>query len=243
MGAAATVPKENSRTHTRTSPSELIATLRTGDVLLFQGNGWQATLERWFTWCEYSHIGMVQWRMLGDTDMHGNRVPTACLWESVGHLDAHTCVLHGRRKTGVRLVRLAEKIDDYIAANAWREVRVCSIPLHARAAKRESMEALFERFVNETCGIPYQTSAIGMLCAAYPVEFGAAYATPLSGYTCNQLVAATLVRIHAYKSSMPIGSITLRGFLDGALLDAWSDDAILDQINYHWIIGPPLAYT
>jgi hypothetical protein len=235
MGAAATVPKENKYAAVPVSVDELLRVVQTGDLLFFRGNSWQSMLERLFIWCSYSHVGMVEWRVLP-----GHTVATACLWESVGHLDAHTCVLHGRRKTGVRLVRLADKLADYIAGNAWRETHVCLVQLHARNdAARADMTARMSAFIDQVCGCDYSTHAIDIMRSQFPSMLGSATpASAVAGYTCNQLATATLVRMHAYSSATPAAQITLAGLMDGALLAQWQDKGALDQINYHYTVRP-----
>jgi len=233
MGAAATVPKENKHAAVPVSVDELLAAVHTGDLLFFRGNSWQSMLERWFIWCNYSHVGMVEWRVLP-----GDSVATACLWESVGHLDAHACVLHGRRKSGVRLVRLAERLADYIGGSVHRETHVCLVQLHAaNDAARDEMTQRLAAYIGHVCGREYSTHSIDIMRSQFPTVLGAAAPVGVTaGYTCNQLVLATLVRMHAYSAHTPAAQITLAGLLDGALLAQWQDKGALDQINYHFTV-------
>lgn len=232
MGAAATVPKQNKYAEVPITVAELLAIVNTGDLLFFRGNSWQSWFERLGIWCNYSHVGMVEWRVLP-----GHTTATACLWESVGHLDAIPCVLHGRCKSGVRLVRLADRVADYIAGNSWDETAVCLVQLHARSAERRAeMTQHLARFINETCGDSYSTHSLDILRSQMPDLLGAAHMGHLAGYTCNQLVAATLVRMRAYNVSTPVTAITLRGLLDGALLERWQALGTLDQTNYHFTV-------
>ena len=232
MGAAATVPKQNIHAEVPLTVDELLAVVQTGDLLFFRGNSWTSWLERLTLWCDYSHVGMIEWRTLP-----GHTAPTACLWESVGHLDAHACVLHGRCKSGVRLVRLADRLTDYISGNAWDETAVCLVQLCARNAERRAeMMQRMAAFISEACGDSYSVHALDILRSQLPDALGIAHMGHLAGYTCNQLATATLVRMRAYNVHTPVPKITLSGLLNGALLERWQELGSLDQTNYHFTV-------
>jgi len=234
--ASSAVPKRNLHGEVPVTIDEILAVVKTGDLLFFRGNSWTSWLQRLTLWSNYSHVGMVEWRVLP-----GHTHATACLWESVGHLDAHQCVLHGRCKSGVRLVRLADRIADYAAGTWDGETPICLIHLHARSAERRAeMEQLMQKFISDACGDSYSTHVLDMLRSQIPVVLGPAHMGHLAGYTCNQLVTATLVRMRAYSIHTPVEKISLNGLMDGSLLEEWHEYGMLDQTNYHFIVrrGP-----
>lgn len=236
MGAGASELKENVHGARAVTPRELVLSVNTGDLIFFVGNSWTATLERWLTWCDYSHVGMVVWRILP-----GELTPTACLWESTGHIDELPCLLQRRRKPGVRLVPLEAKIATYMRGNTWHETRVATIDLRENAMKpdaRPEFEARLAAFIDEACGMSYQTGFVDTMRGAYASVLGPASMDPTFGYTCNQLVVASLLRMHAYGPRLPVGRISIRALLEGYVLNAWSDLAVLDHLNHHFIVRP-----
>lgn len=232
------------------------AVLKTGDIIMFSGNGWRAFGTRWVEWCDYSHVGMVHW-----VSLPGSVEQTCCVWESVGHLDDLSCVLHGRRKTGPRLVPLRDKLDGYIDGSSWHEVRICHIRLWPHPPQeRAALEQALLDFENHLCaGSTYPSPTQLVLSAAtwqlpmgMPLDAAsstsssssssASSSTPsslnprLATYTCDQLIATTLVQMHAYSSELPVKQIHLASFLNGSILERYRDKAALDQINWHWIV-------
>lgn len=237
MGATPSVQKDNQRPDRPVCLAELLPSLNTGDVVLFCGNGFRATVERWLTWSEYSHVGMVQLRQFP-----GMPHPTVCLWESVGHLDELPCLLHGRRKTGVRLVTLEDKVNEYIRESPWSEVRLCVVPMCSRGPDgRAVMDRHLTDYVHQCCGVAYPTHTMDILRAGFPGLAGDG--PPVSGMTCNRLIAETLVRMHAYRKELPVGQITLNSFIDGTITDELQDHGVLDQVNYHWVVKPPVFHA
>lgn len=237
MGAAATVQKENVYGTGAVTIAQLVSTTRTGDLLFFRGNSWTSTLERWWIWCDYSHVGMVEWRQLP-----GDSFETACLWESVGHLDRHHCLLRGRRAVGTRLVRLADRLADYVHDTGWDETMVCLLQLEPHnAAAAQHMQRRLRQFIDQTYGEPYTTSFVNLVRSQSPAFAGAPPMGHRAGYTCNQLVANTLVYMDAYSTMTPIERITLAGLLRGDLLHAWELRGALSHTNYHFTIHAPSA--
>jgi hypothetical protein len=238
MGGGPSVPKCDKYPAQAATIQEILASVNTGDLVYFSGNTWSARLIRLITWYDYSHVGMVHRRVLP-----GHTEPTVCLWESTGTLDDLPCLLHGNIRTGVRLVSLEAKLRAYIAGNGWGETRICVVPLRPRGADRDATRRLLEanltRFEDTVCGTSYSRAAVDLLCAAYgpvveaPVDPG--QLANLHAYTCNQLVAYTLVRMRAYSARVPIMSCSLRSYTDGTgVLPSMCDLAELEQTNWHW---------
>lgn len=255
MGAGPSVPKDNVYPTEAVDINELVSRLRTGDILCFSGNTWSARLVRLFAYWDYSHVGMVHWRVLP-----GHVEPVPCLWESVSTIDELPCLLHGNRRSGVRLVSLVDKLRLLIAGNSgWGETRVCVVPLLALGGEqnRPVMEAHLRAFEDEVCGARYSFAAADLLSSAWGPMFEhhsgggpmpVRTATPsmpfnVHAYTCSQLVARTLVRMRAYAASTPVDAATLRSFTNGTvIIGKYRDRGELDQTNYHWRVQLPVLY-
>lgn len=243
MGGRASTPARTRTTVDCTRdplrPSDLCApgTLQTGDIVLLNGNSWSAWLTRWATWSNYSHVGLLHWRRLPG---HGDR-PVLCLWESTRTVDPLPCLLTGRPKSGARLVSFEARLLEYAQGSAWGDTHICVVPLQFQTeAARAKFEQLLTEFEDQTVGALYAGSASRLIAAAYPAELGTAHLDPsLHSYTCNQLVALTLVRARAFTSGLPDGQITLSGFVDGALQSQWNDLASTQDKNYAFRVVDP----
>lgn len=238
-GTASTTVQTQDLTKEPLLPSQVCApgVLQTGDIVLFNGSGWRSALIRWFTWSNYTHVGMVHWRRIPG---HGD-APVLCLWESTGHADKLPCLLHQRHKSGVRLVPLEHKLLEYVKADPWGDTRISVVPLQFRSdADRQTFERLLTEFEDRVADTPYAGSASRLLAAGYPMELGTQHlAADIDSYTCNQLVAVTLIRARAFTSSLPDGQITVSGFAEGALDARWSDLATTQGKNFVFRIVDP----
>ena len=245
MGASPSrVPKNNTYLTDPCTVDELMGTLDTGDMILFRGNSMSAWWIRWYEMCDYSHVAMVHIRTLD-----GDSEPTMCIWESVCHLDNLHCLLHGRVKSGPRLVSLRDKLNDYIAGSGTsREVRLCVVKLRPQPVEaRMHLDQNLAGFEDHTCNRSYYPSPMGVVGSAMGVwqlpmgddslqRHGAA---PRTDYTCEQLIACTLVKMGAYTPTLDVNKIHLKSFLDGSIPEHDRQLAVLDQINYHMIVKPP----
>lgn len=228
---------------------EILNNVDTGDVILFRGNGASAQWVRLWEWCNYSHVGMVHKRTFPDCPE-----PQVCLWESVGHLDTLSCLLHGRQKTGPRLVSLRDKLNTYIAGSGgWQEVRICVIKLIPQPLDAlGTLDANLVAFQNQICGhSSYPTApqlvSDGMwsLPMGAPIHSPSPHALPppvTTHYTCEKLIAISLVRMQAYQTTLNVDRVHLPSFIDGSISEQDRHLAVLDVNNYHWTVkrgGPP----
>jgi hypothetical protein len=219
--------------------------LETGDLVLFSGTGWRARLIELFTHCAYSHVGMIY--RLPETHDGNPASSELYLLESVGHADELYCVLHGKRKGGVRLVELRERLRQYMRESGTGTVRVCVVkamiapnphyagPGTLYATSRGDMSERLGEFVSDVCDSRYGGSAARLVRHSYPALFGggAGYGrgtAPLLGldqYTCTELVAAALVHMQLASPELPIEQIQLpRHFMSGAL-----------DPHHYWLCG------
>lgn len=224
---------------------DILNNVDTGDVILFRGNGATAQLVRLWEWCNYSHVGMVHKRTFP-----GCSEPLVCLWESVGHLDTLPCLLHGRQKTGPRLVSLRDKLNGYIAGSGgWQEVRICVVKLIPQPLDAwGTLDANLMAFQHQICGhsvypTPPQLVSEGMWTLPMGAPIHSPYMPsappsppPPSVYTCEKLIAVTLVRMQAYQSTLNVDRIHLPSFIDGSISEQDRHLAVLDVNNYHWTV-------
>lgn len=227
---------------------DLAPSLDTGDVLLMCGNGVGAHLIRLLLWTNYSHVGIVHRREFADAS--GQMVSELCLWESAGHDDGLVCLLHGRRKGGVRLVRLRDRIESYMRSS-WRGLAyVCVVKLHATEEKLAKIAHQMCALEDRHCGLAYNSNPLHLAAAGFPGLFGPthpsfalpAYAghalaapTPM---TCNELVALTLVSAGICRSWLPVGAVTEQSFINGDIGPHFLEPGVsMGTENYHWTIN------
>lgn len=248
-GSPSRVPKEDFYPDRTVTVDELLSALSTGDIVLFRGNGTSAWWIRLWEMCAYSHVGMVHVRTF-----EGHSEPTVCLWESVGHIDNLVCLLHGRQKTGPRLVSLRDKLNTYIAGSGgWRETKICVIKLHPQPMEAgQHLDRNLTAFEEQICGRTNYPNAEEMVAGAlWQLPMGAPISPaptlhsmdrwapqPRTDYNCIQLIATTLIRMGAYASTLNTDRITLNSFLDGSITEQDRYLAVLDQVNYHWTVKP-----
>lgn len=147
--------------------SEIRDSLKTGDIVLFSGKGGISAGIKWFTFSQWSHVGMVVKSELG-----------IMLWESTtltNIADAET----GKETKGVQLVALSERLKKYQGEVA---VRRLSHDVGATA-----MVKLAE-LRNKVRGRPYEKSKLELIKSAYDLVSGHNQ-EDLSSLFCSELVA------------------------------------------------------
>jgi hypothetical protein len=93
------------------TPEELEQGLDTCDLIFWEGNAFSSFMVKLGTGCRFSHVALVE--KVQATTETGVPVTDTFLWECVSKEDACVCVLDQRKKKGVRLVRLREKLVTY----------------------------------------------------------------------------------------------------------------------------------
>jgi hypothetical protein len=223
--------------------------VKSGDVLLFRGSARTSRLIEWFTWCPYSHIGIVL--------MYNGEI---CLLESVGHVDALHCKLGNRPKDGVRLVSLEQKLNNYLAETgrelADATTQICFLPLHLQESQHSLCEQHLLNFARHTLGLGYQHSSQSLLHAAFhaiPAPSLSAYAhlssdNPRKEYQCAELVAAALRAMGVLRLNFPCEDMTPKSFINGSVLDTdyVHPTVVLSQEQFHITVRadpPARMYT
>lgn len=102
------------------STAEILAKAKTGDIILFQGEGAMASLIRWLTAStRWSHVGIV-------IEVTLNNQPTKMITEIYAEVIG-TDVVRGGKHTGVQFIDLKERISKYDSHKvAWRPLLVKS---------------------------------------------------------------------------------------------------------------------
>ncbi len=157
--------------------------LDTGDIVLFSGKGGISEWIKGFTRSKWSHVGMVikdkAWDMV-------------LLWESttLSNIDD---LETGRKKKGVQLVALSERIDNYTGEVSVRRLITEKTP--------QMVEALKD-LRNEIKERSYEESMIELIKSAYDGPLGQ-NTQDLSSLFCSELVAEAYMRM----GLLPVGTL------------------------------------
>ncbi len=149
--------------------------LKTGDILLFSGNGLFSRIIQLGTLSPWSHVGMVL--NIAEWDM-------VLCWESTS-LGSLEDVNSGRATQGVQLVPLRERIATYDGRVSTRRLLE---PLD------EKQCATLREFRKSMRGLPYETHHVELAMAALDftnIEFG----EDLSSLFCSELIAEAMRRV------------------------------------------------
>ena len=159
---------------------ELLPTLKTGDIVLFQYEGLTCTLIQLFTRCPWSHIGMVI-----RTPALANNQPL--IWESTYHSYNYN-VLFRAKKNGVGLSLLEphlRKFKGYCCA-----IRPLQYPPHMETILLQ--KAL--QSVQKYNGGSYDNSLIDLyICIQGSVMGDSAAKRHDSSFFCSHLIAQTFI--------------------------------------------------
>lgn len=225
------------------------ATLDSLDIVLFRGRGPMARLIELFTWCSYSHIGILI--RLSDNRLY--------ILESVGHADALKCVFRGNphclaahsvnaSTPRVRLVLLRDRLKQYCDdAPPWArdQIDICIVKtmFFDPYTRDEAADTLYE-FAKRVCGYSYDSSPVHFLRNSYPQLLGAS--TPqidqFVEYTCSQLVAVALLECRILSATLPVELIqTPRQFIDGTITNRYCLNGKLSDMNLHLTVVSELA--
>lgn len=224
--------------------------LDSGDVIGFSGQGWRARLIELFTWSDISHIGIIL--RAGPPE-----ASVLYLLESSGHDDGLECQFskvaamyglpaaahdHTKRRNGVRLVYLQDKLRKYINDSSphVRAIKVCVVKSVLRrgpdpAWGRDLVTRRLIELADALCGAGYDASAIHFMKNTYATSFGStsqlldnAY---LHEFTCTELVAVALHRTGMINGHLSIGEIQRpKDFLNGTINSShWSGAELSDK--------------
>ncbi len=150
------------------------AGLRSGDVLLFSGNGLFSRIIQLGSMSKWSHVGMVL--LVEEWDM-------VLCWESTS-LGSLADIETGKATQGVQLVPLRERLATYDGTVATRRLLE---PLN------EQQCGDLRQFRHDMRGLPYETHHIELAMAALDftnIEIG----EDLSSIFCSELVAEAMRR-------------------------------------------------
>jgi hypothetical protein len=169
--------------------------LRTGDLVLFSGKGAMSHGIKLFTSSKWSHVGMVL--KLPDTD-------TIFLWESTTLLNLADAI-DGKRKKGVQLVLLSDRIKTYDGDASIRHLQNFSVSV----SRYEKLMKLRKSFRNK----PYEKSQIELLKSAYDGPWGH-NEEDLSSLFCSELVAEAYQCLGLISNKIPSNEFTPKDFTE-----------------------------
>jgi hypothetical protein len=170
--------------------------IETGDIVLFSGKGGISAGIKWFTQCDWSHVGMAlrlpEWNLV-------------LLWESTT-LSNIKDLESGIARKGVQLVPLSERMKGYKGEVAIRHLKIQRTP--------EMLQKLGE-FRETVKGRKYEEDKIELIKAAYEGPFGQ-NVEDLSTLFCSELIAETYQRIGLLSEEKPSNEFTPRDFSEKA---------------------------
>lgn len=159
--------------------SELEDMLEPGDLIVSNGHGISSGVIKFFSWSDWSHIGVVD-----------RRDGLLCLWESVRLADgAMDLLTESRTKSGLRLVSLRELARVH-PCNYFGVIKLdwsqCSDP----SLQDRAIDAL-HRFQTLEHEKQYETSTFTLIRLAVDCCFLGRNSLDLNSFFCSELVAET----------------------------------------------------
>ena len=167
--------------------------MKTGDIVLFSGKGGISHGIKLFTLSKWSHVGMIL------------RLPDSkavFLWESTT-LSTLRDIIDGKRKKGVQLVLLRDRINTYRGDVSVRH-------LSGFELNKERYLKLM-KFRDEVRNRPYEKSEIELVKSAYDGPWGH-NEEDLSSLFCSELVAEAYQRIGLLSEEIPSNEYTPKDF-------------------------------
>lgn len=149
--------------------------LKTGDLLLFSGNGAWSNLIKLFTRSQWSHVGMI---------FRTDEGSCFCFEADVDSMSD----FFKKRGVGVRMVPLKKKLNTYVGRIATRSLLGLSL------TDLEEIQVKIISFITEVKNRPYEKSIIEFIRSAYDGPFGENITEDLSSIFCSELVAAAYQR-------------------------------------------------
>jgi len=150
--------------------SEIRDTLKTGDIVLFSGEGFISNLIKFMTRSPWSHVGMV---------IRSEVLDMLLLWESTT-LSKLKDIHSDTMKQGVQMVGLSARVDSYEGLVGIRS-------LEGVEMNQSRMRALAD-FRAEMKDRPYEQNKLELAKSAYDGPFGH-NEEDLSSVFCSELVA------------------------------------------------------
>ncbi len=205
--------------------------IRTGDVILFSGNGWVSAGIRWRTWSRYSHIGMVAWttaddvqamRDTGGLDICDSHMRHLDAWIGVGKMllyesttqAGNCCDVLGRRFPGVQAHALQDRVNAY-------DGEVYRLPWRPNfALDTKERDALPLNWLVRL-GTPYDPAGAGLLGSCVLKHLWRHDASDRSSVFCSEEVARQIDNLESGKR-LPVRSPSrwTPGGLAGMLIDS-----------------------
>ncbi|WP_207063995.1 YiiX/YebB-like N1pC/P60 family cysteine hydrolase [Motiliproteus sp. SC1-56] len=174
--------------------------LKTGDIVLFSGKGAISHGIKLFTLSKWSHVGMVI--KLPDTD-------TVFIWESTT-LSNLADVIDGKKKKGVQLILLSDRIRTYSGEVSIRHLQGYVVD----EKNYEKLMALRASLRNK----PYEKNEIELIKSAYDGPWGH-NEEDLSSLFCSELVAEAYQCLGLISSKLSSNEFTPKDFTEEKKLE------------------------
>lgn len=168
---AATISDKTSRNESDRVSVLNVLGLKSGDLLFFSGHSVLGNLIKLFTRSKWSHIALV---------VRSENNDLFCYEADVDSLSDFL----KKQGTGVRMIPLTEKINQYPGEVALRILNV------SQEQELKTMQQQLIEFTKIVKNLPYEKSLIEFIRAAYDGPFGENVNEDLSSIFCSELVAA-----------------------------------------------------
>ena len=179
---------------------EIRDVLKTGDIVLFSGQGGISTAIKVFSKSKWSHIGIV---------VKSKELNTVFLLESTT-LNNVTDVETQSYKKGVQIVDLSTRVEKFDGS--------ISVKLLNKELSEDQLK-IINLFREEIKNRPYERSEAELIKSLVDIGKFTENEKDLSSIFCSELVAEALMRVSVIKSDLPSNEYIPKDFSDGGFFE------------------------
>lgn len=167
-----------------------LASLKTGDIILFSGTCWVGKTIKLLSWSRWSHVGMV---------VYGPSHSEPMVYEST-HCNKLKCFDTGENTMGVQLVPLKDRVDIYKGRVAYR---------HLYSELSEEQLYSLKLFRHSMQGKDFERSKYQMWSSNYSFIPSK---EDLSSLFCSELIAAAYQELGLLGKEIPSNKFVPKDF-------------------------------
>lgn len=176
---------------------------RTGDILLFSGDGVFSRFEEFFNWSEFGHVAIV----------YRHKRWGVCVWESSTRDATQDLLTGGSDKDGPRLIKLRDKLRIYVdkwgSKVVWRRLHV------RKGALRRDWQKRVAALIRRVHKRPFEQHPEDMARSLVTWLPGGQPGGDLTSLFCSETVALTYVKMGLFPPTRPPDQYTVIDFAEG----------------------------